>query len=129
MKKQGIPILLSITLLFAGFVAGLYVARSHSRNPVVVSVPSSMRVPPQETMLPESEPTSPAPAIVFPIDINHAGKDAFLALPGIGDVLAERIVTYRENTGRFSSVEELLNVEGIGKKRLEEILDLITIGG
>ena len=52
-----------------------------------------------------------------------------MALPGIGEVLAERIVAYREENGNFSSPEELLNVEGVGKKRLEEILDLITIGG
>ena len=52
-----------------------------------------------------------------------------MALPGIGEVLAERILNFREEHGNFSSVDELLNVEGIGKKRLEEILDLITVGG
>ena len=52
-----------------------------------------------------------------------------MALPGIGDVLAQRIVDYRLENGSFSTLEELLNVEGIGKKRLEEIMDMITLGG
>lgn len=52
-----------------------------------------------------------------------------MALPGIGEVLARRILAYRDQNGSFSTVEELLNVDGIGKKRLEEIWDLITIGG
>ena len=52
-----------------------------------------------------------------------------MALPGIGETLALRILSYREKHGSFSRVEELLNVEGIGKKRFEEILDLIIILG
>ena len=40
-----------------------------------------------------------------------------------------RILSYREEAGGFSRIEDLLNVEGIGKKRFEDILDLITIGG
>ena len=47
-----------------------------------------------------------------------------MALPGIGEVLAERILSYRTEYGNFATVEGLLNVEGIGEKRIEEILDL-----
>jgi len=52
-----------------------------------------------------------------------------MTLPGIGETLAERIVVYRNTHGRFRSVEQLLNVEGIGTGKLEAILDYITTGG
>ena len=67
--------------------------------------------------------------LAYSILLNQADKETIMALPGIGEVLAERIVAYRQENGAFSSPEELLNVEGIGKKRLEEILDFISIGG
>ena len=68
-------------------------------------------------------------AVSFPIDINAASEADFQALPGIGEVLAQRIVAYRQEHGPFRAVEELMNVEGIGQKRIAQILDLITIGG
>ena len=68
-------------------------------------------------------------AVTFPIDINRADTEQLTALPGIGEVLAKRIIAYREENGSFLSTDELKNVEGIGEKRLEAIVDLITIGG
>ena len=68
-------------------------------------------------------------AVTFPIDINRADAEQLTALPGIGEVLAGRIVAYREENGSFLSTQELQNVEGIGEKRLDAILDLITVGG
>ena len=85
-----------------------------------------MPTQPPETVTQATEVTE---SITFPIDINHAEKEKLMALPGIGEVLAQRILDYREENGYFSSVEELLNVDGVGKKRLEEIWDLIVIGG
>ena len=62
-----------------------------------------------------------------PLDINTATAAELEILPGIGEVLAGRIVDYRETNGFFSSPEELLNVDGIGPKTLESILPYIIV--
>lgn len=129
MKKQGIPILIIITVAFAAFTLGFFLGRNRSSDTVTLSIPASMQTVPPETTIAVTEETIPSPTIIFPIDINLAGEEEFNALPGIGDVLAQRILAYRDEHGGFCAVEELLNVEGIGKKRFEDILDLIIIGG
>lgn len=59
------------------------------------------------------------------ININNADREELETLPGIGPVLAERIITYRKESGPFISPEELVNVKGIGEKKLEKILPFI----
>jgi competence protein ComEA len=60
------------------------------------------------------------------ININTAPKAILMTLDGIGEVYAERIVDYREQT-TFSSLEEIKCIEGIGDKTFEKIKDCITI--
>lgn len=59
------------------------------------------------------------------IDINTADETELQNLPGVGPVLAGRIVAHRETVGRFESMEDLLDVPGIGETRLASIRDLI----
>ena len=61
------------------------------------------------------------------LDINSATAEQLQQLPGIGEKIAERIIKYREENGPFSKIEDLLNVEGIGEKKLEKIKPLIEI--
>lgn len=129
MRKPGISPLLVITILFAVFSAGFFLGRNQNRNTVSVSLPAEFMTVPSVTTEPERAETEEPRVISFPISINDGDKESLMALPGIGEVLAQRILDYRDENGAFSAPEELLNVEGIGKKRLEEILDLITIGG
>ena len=56
------------------------------------------------------------------VNINTAeASEIAECLDGIGEVLAQRIVDYREKNGPFKEIEELLYVEGIGEKKLEEV--------
>ena len=61
------------------------------------------------------------------ININTATSDQLTGLPGIGDVLSEAIVTYRDENGPFSSVDGLLGVNGIGPSKLEAIRDKVQV--
>jgi competence ComEA-like helix-hairpin-helix protein len=61
------------------------------------------------------------------ININTADEAALQMLPGIGSVLAERIVEWRQTNGYFTAVQDLLAVEGIGEGKLNEIRDFITV--
>ncbi len=62
-----------------------------------------------------------------PIDLNTATAAEVETLPGIGSVLAQRVVDYREEHGKFRSIREILQVEGIGDKKFEAIESLITV--
>lgn len=61
------------------------------------------------------------------LDVNTASQAELVALPGIGDITAERIVRYRDEFGPFTSIDQLLRVKGISKKKLEQLKALITI--
>jgi competence protein ComEA len=61
------------------------------------------------------------------IDINRAEPWLLEALPGIGEVLAKRIVDYRSENGPFRRIEDLLKVSGIGEATFEQIKDYITV--
>ncbi len=62
-----------------------------------------------------------------PIDVNTASADALDALPGVGPATAQAILDERERRGGFASVEELLDVRGIGEAKLEALRDLVTV--
>jgi competence protein ComEA len=68
--------------------------------------------------------TSPAPQLV---NVNSGTAEELETLPGIGEVLAAAIIAYREEHGPFASVDQLVDVSGIGDATLEEIRDLVTV--
>ena len=63
----------------------------------------------------------------YPVNINTASKRELDALPGIGEVLAQRIIDYRSANGPFSTVDELTKVKGIGEKTLEKLKPYATV--
>ena len=62
------------------------------------------------------------------VNINTADLTALDSLPGIGPALAQRIIDYRDANGPFQSIEEIMNVSGIGQSIFDNIQSLITVG-
>lgn len=63
------------------------------------------------------------------VDLNHAGLEELVELPGIGEQVAKRILDYREKNGPFETTEELMNVRGIGEKTYLKLEPYLTLGG
>lgn len=145
MKNRAVNLLLAITVLFVGITVGFSLGRNYNHAPVVLSFPqaettnaptpstdsAATAVTDSPTTAPTETVTVPetSPAVTWPVNINTADLETLSALPGIGEVLAQRIIDYRQENGSFQALEELTNVKGIGTKRLEAILDYATVGG
>ena len=121
MNRRERAVLLLVT---AAFLAGIGISyckrvgliQRASLNPMTVVQDTS------QGCLPDS---AGAPQIV---DLNQATPRQLDRLPGIGPVLAGRIVEYRRRSGGFHSVSELRAVAGIGEKRYSALKDLVTVG-
>ena len=67
------------------------------------------------------EPRPRTVADVGRVDINHGSVEELQRLPGIGPVLAERVIQYRREHGKFGSIRDIQNVKGIGEKRFAQL--------
>lgn len=86
-----------------------------------------IRVPAPGEAVAAADPSA-AGATPGPLDLNAATETELDALPGIGPVLAARIVAWREAAGRFTRVGELAEVSGIGPRLLADLEPLVTVG-
>lgn len=67
------------------------------------------------------------PAFLHSLDINKGTKEEFETLPGIGPVLARRIIERRESQGPFADVEDLKAIDGIGETKFAHLRSHITV--
>ncbi len=70
--------------------------------------------------------TAAKAAPAAPVDVNTATPSDLTTVPGIGKVLAQRIVEFREKNGPFGRIDDLVKVKGIGEKSLERIRPYVT---
>ena len=118
-RERAVVVLVVATLL-VGVGISLYkrarLARQVARSPIAV-VQDSGPGQPKDSV-----------AITRPVDLNQATQRQLDVLPGIGPVLASRIIEYRQRHGGFHNVSELRAVSGIGSKRYAAVKDLVTVG-
>ena len=133
MLKKPAQLLVVLTMLLIAGLGGYFLGKSHGLAQAIpsagqteqpLSAPAATQVPLRE--LPAAREETQASA-AFPIPINTCSEDTLTNLPGIGPVLARRIVEYREQNGPFTSYDDLTKVKGIGEKILEGIKDYITL--
>ncbi|MHB8763760.1 MAG: ComEA family DNA-binding protein [Deferrisomatales bacterium] len=67
------------------------------------------------------------PAVQAKINVNKAGPAELASLPGIGDATSKAILDYRQANGPFKKVDDLVQVKGIGEKKLEAIRGLVSV--
>ena len=121
MKKACLFLFIGLTVFFLGMTTGLLVGQNVYGGQVTLEqVQQPSRDNPTHG---QTENTQPA----FLININTASVNLLDSLPGIGPTIAQRIVDYRQANGSFETKEELMNVSGIGKEKLNAIYDLITV--
>ncbi len=113
--------LVAVTAAFICILLGIFIGRNTNENYLPLPVPGAEAGTSSESTTDRSQ--------VGKMDINTASQRQLMLLPGIGESIAQRIIDYRSANGPFASVEDLVNVHGIGDKKLEEIRDYITVAG
>jgi len=109
-------LLLAVAAVFLAALALLYIRASTAADGADYTITTVRQA--GEEVTPEAS---------GPVDINTADLDQLQTLRGIGPALAQRIIDFREENGPFRSVEDLLQVKGIGEATLEKFRDDIAV--
>ncbi len=131
-----------VHVLGAVLAPGLYELREGDRVVDAIAVAGGFAEGADETQLNLARPLADGEQLVVPlmgeaaaapgeqsgkVNLNTATLDQLETLPRVGPALAQRILDWREANGRFSAVEDLMSVTGIGAKTFEGMRDLVTV--
>ncbi len=116
MKKGG-NVILIVCALALMIVIGIFIGRNMNNHFALLPMNNGES---KNEMMSESGD--------YRLDINKATKVQLMELPGIGEVLAERIIKYRTENGAFLTTDDLLNVEGLGEQKLLDMEYMIKVG-
>jgi competence protein ComEA len=94
---------------------------------IQADIPSTLPAQRGESPSITIEPDSPQVVSAGLININTADLDELVKLPDIGEKIAQRIIDYRTQNGPFETIEEILNVPGIGQVTFKTIENMITV--
>lgn len=127
-------LLISLTFAFLTFLAGYFLGQNRegrldlSGGSAFVETERGGAYSPEPVLEESAAQPLPSPdAAAGLVNINSAGKEALMSLPGIGEALAERIIAYRQENGPFVAKDALMDVPGIGEGKYAACKDLITI--
>lgn len=125
-RRQGIYNHIGAFLVFGiMFGSGLLLVKfSDKGEPIKITEP-----PVENVQIDTEKPTQAVKGekISGLVDINTASQEELESLDGIGPKTAEKIVEYRETNGSFSSIESIMDIDGIGEGKFSKIKDEITI--
>lgn len=124
--KEKLVIQFLVTTAIIGVATGLVRSTWRERHPVALIAPAKQagKVVDGDTIRANSGENDVQNSSEI-VNINIANKEQLTGLPEVGPVTAERIIQYREDYGEFNTIDDLLNIPGIGPKKLEKIQPFI----
>ena len=125
---------LAVCACAVGFLIGrlsagdaVRVRTGHPAKDVVSAAVGSASEETSDTASAEAASAPRTPTADAPLDLNTATKEELMLLPRIGETLAERILAYRAENGRFIATEQLMDIDGIGEGTYASLRELVTV--
>ena len=127
-KKRVYPVLVIWSAAAVLFACAFFLGRATVRGPVLETQHALSGGAAQDAWISQVEKKAASAAEGSSrVCLNTATREELLALPGVGEKTAERILAYRDTYGKFVTTQQLLDVEGIGEGLLEQLRPYVYV--